>query len=124
MKILKNQWINIVASAMMLFFAIPKLLGQPQSKAGFEHFGKALKIDADIFRVFTGLSELGLAIVLLVFIFTKRAMLGKFAFLFLLAMMLTALGLEFFARPEPKMVLVVIAIILAAISIYRLKTIK
>ncbi|UXP31200.1 hypothetical protein N6H18_12660 [Reichenbachiella agarivorans] len=45
---------------------------------------------------------------------------GKLAFSFLLITMITALGLEFFARPEPKMILVIIATLLTAISIYKL----
>jgi len=36
--------------------------------------------------------------------------------------MITALVLEFFGRPEPKIILVIIAVLLAVISVYRLKT--
>ncbi len=109
---------------LMAFFAIPKLLGVPQSKEGFIQFENAIHIDADFFRIFTGISELGLALLILVFIIKKNKNIGKLAFAFLLVTMVTALGLEFFARPEPKMVLVIIAIVLAAISIFKLKTIK
>jgi hypothetical protein len=38
--------------------------------------------------------------------------------------MITALGLEFFARPEPLIVLVIISFILALLSLYKLKTLK
>ena len=106
----------------MTFFAIPKLLGKPQSIAGFKQFENAIHLNADFFRIFTGISELGLAILVLVFAFNKNIIIGKLAFSFLLITMITALGLEFFARPEPKIILVVIAVVLALLAIYRLRT--
>lgn len=124
MKNIKDQIINGIAIVVMIFFAIPKLLGKPQSIAGFKQFENAIHLDADFFRIFTGISELGLALLVLVFAFTKNKTIGKVAFGFLLITMLTALTLEFFARPEPKGILVVIAVILAFLSIYKLKTIK
>ncbi len=123
MRNILNTTINIVASGLMIFFAVPKLLAKPQSVAGFEQFEKAIYLNADFFRIFTGVSELALAILLLAFIFTKNNTFGKLGYSFLLITMVTALGLEFFARPEPKMLLVLIAIFLALASIYRLKTI-
>lgn len=124
MKNIKDQIINGIAIVVMIFFAIPKLLGKPQSIAGFKQFENAIHLDADFFRIFTGISELGLALLVLVFAFTKNKTIGKVAFGFLLITMLTALTLEFFARPEPKVILVVIAVILAFLSVYKLKTIK
>lgn len=117
----KNQLINVATSAILIFFSLPKLLGKPQSIAGFEQFEKVLHIDADIFRVFTGVVELGLAMLLTLAIFNKNSLLGKIAFSFVLITMLTALILEFFARPEPKAILVFIAFVLAFLSLYRLK---
>ncbi|WP_055443091.1 DoxX family protein [Lacinutrix himadriensis] len=124
MKNIKDQIINIIAIGLMTFFAIPKLLGKPQSVAGFNQFEKALYIDADFFRIFTGISEIGLALLILFFAIQKNKTIGKIAYTLLLITMITALSLEFFARPEPKIVLVIIAVILALLAIYKLKNIK
>ncbi|WP_111707068.1 hypothetical protein [Lutibacter citreus] len=122
MQNIKYQIINIITILIMTFFAIPKLLGKPQSVAGFKQFENAIHLNADFFRIFTGISELGLAILVLVFAFNKNITIGKLAFSFLLITMITALGLEFFARPEPKLILVIIAVVLALFAIYRLRT--
>ena len=122
MQNIKYQIINIITILIMTFFAIPKLLGKPQSVAGFKQFENAIHLNADFFRIFTGISELGLAILVLVFAFNKNITIGKLAFSFLLITMITALGLEFFARPEPKIVLVIIAVVLALLAVYRLRT--
>ena len=119
-----NQIINFAIIGVMTFFAIPKLLGNPQSIEGFKQFENVIHLDADFFRVFTGISELGLALLVLIFVINKNKTLGKLAFSFLLITMITALALEFFARPEPKLILVTIAVILSFLAIYRLKTIK
>lgn len=124
MKNIKDQIINIVAIIIMTYFAIPKLMGKPQSIAGFKQFENAIGLDAGFFRIFTGVSELGLAALLVIYAFTKNKIIGKVAFTFLLITMITAFVLEFFARPEPVIILVTIAIILAFLSIYKLKTIK
>tara|TARA_R110002096_G_scaffold186967_2_gene366153 strand:- start:373 stop:771 length:399 start_codon:yes stop_codon:yes gene_type:complete len=124
MKNIINQGINSVILVVMTFFAIPKLLGKPQSIEGFKQFENAIHLDADFFRIFTGVSELGLALLFLIFTINKNTTIGKMAFSFLLITMITALGLEFFARPEPKIILVIIAVILAVVSVYRLKTMK
>ena len=124
MKKIIDQIINIITIAVMTFFAIPKLLAKPQSTAGFNQFEKVIHLDADFFRIFTGISELSLALLVLIFIFNKNETIGKIAYTFLLVTMVTALGLEFFARPEPKTVLVIIAIFLALLSIYKLKSIN
>lgn len=124
MKNIQNQIISIFIIGIMTFFAIPKLLGAAESVKGFKQFEAIVPLKPDIFRLFTGVSELGLALLFLVFVVNKNKTIGKIAFLFLLITMITALILEFFARPEPKIVLVVIAITLAILSLYRLKTIK
>lgn len=124
MKNITNQGINIVIIGVMTFFAIPKLLGKPQSIEGFKQFENAIHLNADFFRIFTGISELGLALLFLIFAINKNTTIGKIAFSFLSITMITALVLEFFARPEPKIVLVIIAVILALVSFYRLKTLK
>ncbi|WP_396601881.1 hypothetical protein [Algibacter sp. R77976] len=121
---MKNQVINFAVIAVMTIFAIPKLLGKPQSIEGFKQFENAIHLNADFFRIFTGISELGMALLFLVFAINKNTTIGKIAFLFLLITMIMALGLEFFARPEPKIVLVIIAILLAVVSVYRLKSLN
>ena len=124
MKNIINQGINIVIIGVMTFFAIPKLLGKPQSIEGFKQFANAIHLNADFFRIFTGISELGLALLFLIFVVNKNTTIGKIAFSFLLITMIAALVLEFFARPEPKNILVIIAAIIAVVSVYRLKTIN
>ncbi|SFA81699.1 hypothetical protein [Algoriphagus aquimarinus] len=123
MKKILDYFITGISAAIMLFFAIPKLLGKEQSRAGFKEFGAALSIDADLFRIFTGIAESGIAVLLILFIITKKNLHGRLAFGFLLVTMISAIGLEFYARAEVKPVLVVIAVVLSIFSIYRLKTI-
>ncbi len=124
MKISIDRSINVISIVAMTYFAIPKLLGMPQSIAGFEQFEKAIHVDADFFRMVTGISELGLAALLLVFAIGKHRIIGKMAFSMLLMVMLTALGMEFFARPKPVPMLVAIALVLSFFSVYRLQSIK
>ncbi|SHJ48929.1 hypothetical protein SAMN04488028_101282 [Reichenbachiella agariperforans] len=61
---------------------------------------------------------------ILVFAINKNKNLGKIAYAFLLITMITALALEFFVRPEPKNMLVILAIILTSISGYKLNLTK
>ncbi len=124
MKKFWNQITNFIPVIAMIYFAIPKLLGMPRSIAGFKTFESAIHINADFFRIFTGVSELVLATLILIFVFSKNKTIGIFAFAFLLITMITALVLEFFARPEPVTLLVVIALILASISIYKLSLLR
>ena len=113
--------LNLVAAGLMIFFSIPKLIGAAEPKAGFEQFKSVVPLDPDTFRIFAGSAELFIAIVLLIFTFTNKAILGKLGYSLLLATMISGLILEFFARPEPMMMLVVIAIVLSLISIVSLK---
>tara|TARA_R110001632_G_scaffold106329_1_gene215877 strand:+ start:947 stop:1399 length:453 start_codon:yes stop_codon:yes gene_type:complete len=122
MKNIKYQIINVVIIGVMTIFAIPKLLGKPQSVEGFKQFENAINLNAEFFRIFTGISELCLALLFLIFAINKNTTIGKLAFSLLLITMITALLLEFFARPQPKNLLVIIAAILVVLSIYRLKT--
>lgn len=124
MKKIINHAINVVSVLVLLFFAIPKILGLPKSVDGFTQFESVLGIDATFFRIFTGISELVLAILILIFALRNNKIIGKFAYLFLLVMMLTALAIEFFVRVQPEILLVVIAVILSLFSIYKLKSIK
>lgn len=124
MKKLISYTISIISSLAMFFFGIPKLLAKPTSVAGFKQFEEAIHINADFFMIFTGISEVGMALLILFFLIKQNTKVGLFAFAFLLLTMISALGLEFFARPEPKMPLVIIAIVLAFFSAYQLKYLK
>jgi hypothetical protein len=112
---------NLVAAGLMLFFSIPKLIGVEKSVQGFEQFKSLVPIDPDIFRVFTGVVELIIAILLIIYTIKNTNSLGKLAYFLLLATMIGGLTMEFFARPKPEMMLVVIAVFLSVLSIYKLK---
>jgi len=107
----------------MVFFAVPKLVGAKKSLAGFEQFKSLVPLDPDVFRIFTGTIELSIAILLLLYTFKSKAILGKIAYGALLATMIGGLVMEFFARPQPEMMLVVIAVLLSLLSIVKLKRI-
>ncbi len=121
MKNKTNLIINILVILAMTFFAIPKLLGKPQSIEGFKQFEAAIHIDADLFRIFTGVSELAIVALVLLYALSHDKIIGTMAFGFLLVTMISALGLEFFARPEPKILLVIIAVFLSIMAAYQLK---
>ncbi|WP_179338722.1 DoxX family protein [Winogradskyella ludwigii] len=116
-----NKILNLVAAGLMLFFAIPKLIGAEKSRVGFDQFKSLVPLDADVFRIFTGSVELLIAILLIIYTIKNKASLGKIAYFFLLSTMVGGLIMEFFARPEPAMMLVVIAIALSVLSLYKLK---
>ncbi|MDO6602621.1 hypothetical protein [Arenibacter palladensis] len=124
MKKLISSIINIISMVAMGYFAIPKLLAKPMSVAGFQQFENAIQIDADFFRVFTGIAEISMVLFILYFAITQNIRVGIFANAFLLITMISALLLEFLARPEPKMLLVIIAILLALFSLYQLLYLK
>ncbi|KGL64191.1 DoxX family protein [Polaribacter sp. Hel1_85] len=124
MKKLISQTINAISIFTMLFFAIPKLLAKPTSVAGFKQFEKVIHLNADLFMIFTGISELSMTILILYFAIIQKIKVGIFAYAFLFITMISALSLEFFARPEPKIVLVIIAFVLALFSIYQLIYLK
>ncbi len=113
---------NLIAAALMLFFAIPKLIGVETVVAGFEHFKSLVLLDPNVFRIFTGVVQLLIVLLLIIYTIKNTNSLGKLAYFLLLSTMIGGLIMEFFARPEPMMMLVVIAIILSALSIYKLKT--
>ncbi|EPR65305.1 DoxX family protein [Cyclobacterium qasimii] len=119
-----SKIINIISIVAMGYFAIPKLLAKPMSVAGFEQFENALHINADFFRVFTGLAEISMVLLIIYFAISQEVKIGIFAYAFLFITMITALGLEFFARPEPKIPLVIIAIVLALFSVFQVFYLK
>ena len=116
-----NKVGNLLAAGLMIFFAVPKLLGFEESVAGFEQFKSLVPLDPKLFRVFTGCVELLVALVLIIYTINNKENLGRLGYFLLLATMMGGLIMEFFARPEPEMMLVVIAIVLSLLSIYRLK---
>lgn len=116
-----NKISDLIAAGLMLFFAIPKLIGVEKSVEGFKQFESLVPLDPDVFRVFTGVVEILIAILLIAYAIKKVASLGRLSYFLLLSTMLGGLIMEFFARPKPDMMLVVIAILLSALSIYKLK---
>jgi prolipoprotein diacylglyceryltransferase len=120
MKNMLSKIINGIAIVAMGYFAIPKLLAMPTSVAGFQQFESTIHLNASFFRIFTGLAEISMVLLILYFSISQKTKVGIFAYVFLLTTMLTALGLEFFARPEPKIPLVIIAIVLVLSSIYQI----
>ncbi|MCR1024808.1 DoxX family protein [Cellulophaga baltica] len=120
MNVIKENILNAITIIIMVFFAFPKLTGIPRSIEGFKQFEIALGIPATFFRIFTGISEVALAILLIIAFVYKKQTLEKIAFAFLLITMLSAIVLELLARPEPKLILVAIAVFLAIGAIYKL----
>ena len=116
-----NKVSTIIAAGLMAFFSIPKLIGVEESVQGFEQFKSLVPLDPNLFRIFTGIVELSIALLLIVYVVKNTINLGKLAYFLLLSTMMGALTMEFFARPEPEMMLVVIALVLAALSVFRLK---
>ncbi|MGJ8549546.1 MULTISPECIES: DoxX family protein [Winogradskyella] len=116
-----NKISNFVAAGLMLFFAIPKLVGVEKSVQGFKQFQSLVPLDPTVFRIFTGVVELAIALLLLAYAIKNINNLGKLAYFLLLSTMIGGLTMEFFARPKPEMLLVVIALVLSALSIYKLK---
>jgi len=117
-----NKVSTIIASGLMVFFSVPKLLGFEESIKGFEQFKSLVPLDPNIFRMFTGIVELSIALLLGAYAIKNTANLGKAVYFLLLSTMIGALSMEFFARPQPEIMLVIIAIILATLSVFRLKT--
>ncbi len=113
---------NYIAAGLMTFFAIPKLIGAEKSIKGFEQFKSLVPLDPDLFRIVTGIIELYIAILLIIYALKNINNLGKLAYFLLLSTMIGGLIMEFFARPTPNIMLVSIAVLLTTLSVYRLKT--
>ena len=119
-----NRILNLIAAAIMIFFAVPKLTGAAKSKVGFIQFEEVLGINADLFRVFTGVTEIIIAILLIIISFKRLKKLDLLTYLLLSSTMVVALVMEFLVRPTPKLLLVGIAIFLLIISAYRLNQMR
>ncbi|APG65772.1 hypothetical protein LPB136_10520 [Tenacibaculum todarodis] len=113
---------NLIAALLMLLFAIPKLLGVEKSVKGFEQFKSLVPLDPNMFRIFTGIVELLIALLLIFYTINNKKNIGKIAYFLLLSTMIGGLTMEFFARQKPDYLLVIIAIILSTLSIFKLKT--
>jgi len=97
---------NLIASALMFLFGIQKIIGVEEAKAAFIQFQEIIGIDADLFRVFTGATEVGIAILLIFATIKQSSKLTFFAYAMLLSTMAGALTVEFFVREQPEIPLV------------------
>lgn len=125
--------LHFIIVGVLLRFAIPKISGQRVSVEGFNEMSRSLPVSSDFFRVFTGVTELTIAFLSILFLLLSF---GKINFLsplykykrsisiaangLLLATMSGALLAEFYARDNPKYLLVYIAVGLIIISIINL----
>ncbi|NRR93183.1 DoxX family protein [Winogradskyella undariae] len=116
-----NKISNLVASGLMFFFGISKLVGVEKSVQGFEEFRTLLPLNPTVFRIVTGTVELIIALLILAYAIRNINNLGKLAYFLLLSFMIDSLIMEFFARPKPEVPLVIIALVLFGFSIYKLK---
>ncbi|MEP1487150.1 MAG: hypothetical protein ABJK28_01830 [Algibacter sp.] len=95
-----------------------------RSTEGFIQFEHVLGINPDLFRIFTGMSELIIASLLIIISIKQFKKLSIITYFIVLSTMITALSLEFFVRFQPKIILVIIAILLIIFSSYSLKQLK
>ena len=115
----------------MLFFSIPKLTAQEPSVKGFTQFAEVLPVDPYLFMYVTGIVEFVIVILLVTGLVVEikhikgpLRYVSLLSFTMLLCTMFVALLIEFFVRPAPEFMLVIIALILAtgsAFSIYHKK---
>ncbi|YCM46560.1 hypothetical protein V2O64_11070 [Verrucomicrobiaceae bacterium 227] len=113
-----DYFTSILSIAMLVFFAFPKIMGAPQSVAGFNDFSPALGLPARPFMFFTGYLELGIALFFVAALIVRKWHLPAIftAHLLLFGTMATGLLIELFARATPVMPLVIIAIIFATLA--------
>jgi len=114
----------LVSGLLMLRFAFPKLTAKPVSQETFELLSQFVPLNTNLLMYFTGAVELLVGLLLITSLLiknlqikTKFQILGYFL---LLSTMMGGLLTEFLARPEPKMPLVIIAIVLIIISLLEL----
>ena len=119
----KTNWIlGIPTIGMLIFFGLPKIMGAPASVEGFNQFSPILHLDPTAFRIFTGVSELGIALLLIasLVVLRGRNLLFLGGYFLTLATMASGLLIEFIARPQPEVPLVIIAFIFIFVSIIQL----
>ena len=117
-----NTISNLVAAGLMLFFSMTKLVGGEEVKANFKLMESLVPIDIDVFRMFTGVVELSIGLLLIMYTLKNKDSIGKLAYVLLIGTMAGALVMEFVAKPEPMIMMAVLAVILFALSAYKLKT--
>ena len=114
----------LVSGLLMLRFAFPKLTANPVSQETFELLSQFVPLNTNLLMYFTGAVELLVGLLLITSLLIKNLQLKtKFQILgyfLLLSTMIGGLLTEFLARPEPKMLLVIIAIVLIIISLLEL----
>ena len=119
----KTNWVlGILTIGMLIYFSIPKLIGAPASVEGFNQFSPVLNLDPTAFRIFTGISEMGVALLLIasLVVLRGRNLLFLAGYFMVFATMASGLLIEFFARPQPEMPLVVVAVVFILVSILQL----
>ena len=114
--------LTVVIILAIGYFALPKLIGLEQSIKGFSNFNQVVGIPNDLARYTTGIIELITAILLVLSLTLKRKaeVAHIIGYLLLSGTMLGGLLTEYLIRPEPKMMLVYIAIALLIIAVYQL----
>ena len=117
-----QKGLNLVAAVVMLFFSILKLIGKQDVIENFKLMESFVPIDINVFRIFTGVVELSIALLLILYTIKNIDNLGKLAYTLLIGTMVGALVMEFVAKPEPMIVMAVLAVLLLALSVYKLKT--
>ena len=118
-----NWTLGLLSILMFLFFGISKIVGDPASVAGFKDFSPKLGLDPTGFRIFTGVSETGVALLLFASLLVRlgRLLLFVAGYFMTFATMFSGLLIEFFARSEPAIYLVVIAVIFIAVALVQLR---
>ena len=107
---------------MFVYFGIPKIIGASASVDGFQQFSAVLGLDPTAFRIFTGITEIGVALLLAasLVVLRGRNLLFLAAYFMTFVTMASGLLIEFVARPVPEMPLVVIAVAFILIAIIQL----
>ncbi|MEM9489300.1 MAG: hypothetical protein AAGC55_09155 [Myxococcota bacterium] len=118
--------LSIIAGAVLIYFAIPKLMAMPVSVAGFTAISQFLGWDSLWFMYFTGAAELIFGVVLLIAaagpLFFGHTRLRPLAVgnVGLAGIMLGAIGVELVIRPGQANGLLILAIALLAAAAYNL----
>ncbi|CAM4403529.1 hypothetical protein VIAG107301_15315 [Vibrio agarivorans] len=107
----------------MMKFAMPKLVGNPISIKTFDYFATVLPVDGDSYRLFVGLLELGVGLLLIVNIFiadrAKNAYAIYVSYFLLTGVCIGALFHEYFVRPEPVAFLVQLSVIFLFVAAFQ-----
>lgn len=123
-----NTLISLASAIFMLNFAIPKLSASEVSVKSFTQFAHVLPLDGEAYMYFVGVLELIVALIFIISLLigdrkikAKITLLGIFL---LTGTLLGALATEFFVRPEPIGMLVLLSSIFITTSIVQLAIIR